>query len=72
LARREPTAVAVAQAAAAVARAVRRKRPDEERQARIDLARAHARVFQLKAAGQLALAQKLEDEGRKAEPPVHG
>jgi hypothetical protein len=50
---------------AAVARAMRRKDPDAERRARIELARAHARVFQLRAAEQIALAQMLEDEAKK-------
>jgi hypothetical protein len=44
---------------------MRRKDPDAERRARIELARAHARVFQLRAAEQIALAQMLEDEAKK-------
>jgi hypothetical protein len=53
-------------AAAAVARAVRLKDPKAERLGRIDLHRAHAKVFQLKAAERLALAEMLEDEGKRA------
>jgi hypothetical protein len=64
LARREPTAVAVAEAAAAVARAVRLKNPEDERQARIDLHRAKGEVFRLKLANELAQAQLLEDEAK--------
>jgi hypothetical protein len=44
---------------------MRRKDPDAERRARIELAREHARVFQLRAAEQIALAQMLEDEAKK-------
>jgi hypothetical protein len=65
--RRDPIAVAsktVAEAAADVARAVRFKRPDDERRARIRLHTANAQVLQLKAAEHLALAQQLEDEAK--------
>jgi hypothetical protein len=59
-------------AALVIARAKRFKDPEAELRGRIDLHRAHARVFQQKAAEQLALAQTLEDAGKKAEPPAHG
>jgi hypothetical protein len=59
-------AKAVNDAAAAVARAVRLKDPEAERRGRIELHRAHAQVFQLKAAEHVALAEMLEDEEKRA------
>ena len=64
LPRRDPAATAVIEASANIARNVRLKNPEAERQARIDLYRARAKVFQLKAAEQLTLAQLLEDEAK--------
>jgi hypothetical protein len=49
---------------ATIAAAVRDHRHDDERKARIELARAKAKDFQMQAAEQLALAQVLEEDGK--------